>query len=703
MRIAVKQESSSEHTSSTKGAGHTPSRASHTAAAPVTETGADAAEAEPSGRKLERTFGAAIFERPHSEPSRGRTPVQRAAADRGGVRAEPGHIPPSHQDSAPGSEDDRLSDRTIHEAAWLGTRGLGGPLPYLGQIQRAFGRHDVAGVVAHTDDRAAQGARAMGASAFTMGNHVAFAGLPSLHTAAHEAAHVVQQRGGIQLPGGVGASGDRHERHADAVAEAVVSGRSAEPLLDADARSTAVAWGGPADGGSAAIQLAVAPGPRSPQTAGAAPPEAQRATPAGTAHATPEAAAPAAELEGPPEELVQLTEPSEHAQLASPDVGMTKTVADTFRDILDHWESFQFDERYIEQLTSEQAALQQRLHDVRAPFKNQRQRLVQIGRLLARYLAMRPKARQALAGAQAVAELDAQELELEARGVVVRTANEKTAGWTNRQQRAIQQQIHALDRRKPAKGSEEQTLVDRIGAISSIRNTARKNFADAKQWINRVRTGYRGTATGTQDANELAAGELASMSTAALCNVISYWLYGTATKRETRSFPAYFREELQRGLISAQGVRYKEKLIAVKGIYYGTGSQEWRHRWGMRSLVHDRIPLGDRRREAERNDFLSSGATLAISYQAFSGRTPHHFLLIYKDTDGWHNLDHTSTSPARRFGATSWSQVFGVYFNDALDPVGLRQLWESFFGNSAESLLKQLFPRAAPPEAPAEH
>jgi hypothetical protein len=58
-------------------------------------------------------------------------------------------------------------------------------------------------------------------------------GAPSVHTAAHEAAHVVQQRGGVQLKGGVGETGDAYERHADTVADAVVAGRSAEDLLDA--------------------------------------------------------------------------------------------------------------------------------------------------------------------------------------------------------------------------------------------------------------------------------------------------------------------------------------------------------------------------------------------------------------------------------------------------------------------------------------
>src|SRR5262249_37811789 len=90
---------------------------------------------------------------------------------------------------------------------------------------------------AHVGGPAAVASRAIGAEAYTIGHHVAFASLPSLHTAAHEAAHVVQQRGGVQLKGGVGESGDAHEQHANAVADAVVQGKSAETLLDRYASS----------------------------------------------------------------------------------------------------------------------------------------------------------------------------------------------------------------------------------------------------------------------------------------------------------------------------------------------------------------------------------------------------------------------------------------------------------------------------------
>jgi hypothetical protein len=119
----------------------------------------------------------------------------------------------------------------VHALARAGVAGAGQPLPHLARIQQSFGRYDVSGIVAHTDAPARQAARSIGAHAYASGKHVAFAATPSLRIAAHEAAHVVQQRGRVQLSGGVGRAGDAYERHADAVAEQVVRGESAESTL----------------------------------------------------------------------------------------------------------------------------------------------------------------------------------------------------------------------------------------------------------------------------------------------------------------------------------------------------------------------------------------------------------------------------------------------------------------------------------------
>jgi hypothetical protein len=120
----------------------------------------------------------------------------------------------------------------IHAAAERGTAGASTGLPHGDRIQQAFGPdHDVSGIQAHVGGDAKAACDDMGASAFASGEHVAFAGSPDLHTAAHEAAHVVQQRAGVSLYGGVGEAGDTYEAHADAVADRVVAGESAADLL----------------------------------------------------------------------------------------------------------------------------------------------------------------------------------------------------------------------------------------------------------------------------------------------------------------------------------------------------------------------------------------------------------------------------------------------------------------------------------------
>ncbi|MCG8416830.1 MAG: DUF4157 domain-containing protein [Proteobacteria bacterium] len=111
------------------------------------------------------------------------------------------------------------------------------PLPFQREIQQSFGHHDVSGIRAHTGTSAQAATRAMAAEAFAVGEDVAFSGQPNLHTAAHEAAHVIQQRGAGKLPGGMERAADRHEHHADAVANLVVQGRSSERLLDEYAAS----------------------------------------------------------------------------------------------------------------------------------------------------------------------------------------------------------------------------------------------------------------------------------------------------------------------------------------------------------------------------------------------------------------------------------------------------------------------------------
>jgi len=129
--------------------------------------------------------------------------------------------------------------QAMQSVAAEGVAGSGHALPHLAAIQRSFGHHDVSGVRAHTGEAARRSAAKLGARGYAMDGAVALGPSADLHTVAHEAAHVVQQRAGVQLEGGVGKVGDVYERHADAVADKVVRGESAQALLDSMAPATA--------------------------------------------------------------------------------------------------------------------------------------------------------------------------------------------------------------------------------------------------------------------------------------------------------------------------------------------------------------------------------------------------------------------------------------------------------------------------------
>jgi hypothetical protein len=154
----------------------------------------------------------------------GRAVVQRTLASGGGVVV--GREPARRSPGAP------LAHAAVHAAAARGTTTPAQTLPFAASIQRVFGRHDISGIRAHIGGDANASAEAMGAEAYAVGDHVVLPPGTDLFTAAHEAAHVVQQRGGVRPAGGVGSAGDAYEQHADAVAKLVVEGKFAEALLD---------------------------------------------------------------------------------------------------------------------------------------------------------------------------------------------------------------------------------------------------------------------------------------------------------------------------------------------------------------------------------------------------------------------------------------------------------------------------------------
>jgi hypothetical protein len=116
------------------------------------------------------------------------------------------------------------------ETASSGFGEPGKPLPPL--LQRAFGPYDLSSVQVHQGPKAQQAAQALQATAYTRGEHIVVGDSPSLHTLAHEAAHVVQQRNPqAGLGQGLSEPGQSSELHADAVASRVLQGGQVTDLL----------------------------------------------------------------------------------------------------------------------------------------------------------------------------------------------------------------------------------------------------------------------------------------------------------------------------------------------------------------------------------------------------------------------------------------------------------------------------------------
>jgi Domain of unknown function (DUF4157) len=128
--------------------------------------------------------------------------------------------------------DDEAGDpASVHRVAASGVSGAGSARPHLDRIQEASGpAHDVTGVRAHVGGEAGEASERMGAS----GEQVAFRDAPDLHTVAHEAAHVIQQRPGApddrDASPGNGQARDGHaEATRDEEAPGVVAAHAGAP------------------------------------------------------------------------------------------------------------------------------------------------------------------------------------------------------------------------------------------------------------------------------------------------------------------------------------------------------------------------------------------------------------------------------------------------------------------------------------------
>ena len=127
---------------------------------------------------------------------------------------------------------ENLQGMDVQEIADQGLRGAGERYPFMEQIQASFGNHYIGDLTAYTGLAAQEANAEAGSEAYHNARQVAFGEPPTLKVAAHEAAHAVQGVTSDQLEEGMSKPGDKWEENADAVADAVEKGKSAENLLD---------------------------------------------------------------------------------------------------------------------------------------------------------------------------------------------------------------------------------------------------------------------------------------------------------------------------------------------------------------------------------------------------------------------------------------------------------------------------------------
>ncbi|PJB43437.1 MAG: hypothetical protein CO108_10035 [Deltaproteobacteria bacterium CG_4_9_14_3_um_filter_63_12] len=128
----------------------------------------------------------------------------------------------------------------LRETAARGVSGSGGAVPFQGEMEAQLGA-DFSKTRAHVGANATEACEEMGAEAYTRGEDIVFRDTnPKKATVAHELTHVVQQRGGVNLPGGVGQPGDVYERKAQAAERGERKpGESPAKAADATASVTA--------------------------------------------------------------------------------------------------------------------------------------------------------------------------------------------------------------------------------------------------------------------------------------------------------------------------------------------------------------------------------------------------------------------------------------------------------------------------------
>jgi hypothetical protein len=221
---------------------------------------AEAARAPERG-DVAHLFRAAASGRPDVLGTGGLSSLQRAVGNSAVGAMFDREAGPGAEETEAGQAGAQEERSPVHDV--LATSGSPLDTDTRSDMERRMGT-DFSDVRVHTDSAAHESARAVGAHAYTVGNHVVFqrdsydpASTGGRTTLAHELTHVVQQRSGpvdgTEAPGGIRVSdpSDRFEREAAANADRVLSEPAPPPAPEPS---------GPApEPASAAVQREAAP------------------------------------------------------------------------------------------------------------------------------------------------------------------------------------------------------------------------------------------------------------------------------------------------------------------------------------------------------------------------------------------------------------------------------------------------------------
>lgn len=193
---------------------------------------ADAARPKPIPALSRLPGGQARTEpaRPAGTPAGGAPPAATFSFGTIAVFPPPRTLQLSAAPGRPGGAGERGGPGGALQAAAAGVRGAGGAVPYREEMEHSLGV-SLEGIRAHTESDARTAAARLGAYGYATGNHVVFGtAAPSRRLVAHEVTHVLQQRRGVHLDGGMGRPDDPYEREAERAGELVESGRSARHI-----------------------------------------------------------------------------------------------------------------------------------------------------------------------------------------------------------------------------------------------------------------------------------------------------------------------------------------------------------------------------------------------------------------------------------------------------------------------------------------